>query len=72
MKCKMHLSNSRHGSFHVVFKIYLDTMLSGSLVTTAWRVLRLRIEKTASRYEGKLSRNDTLTSNLETWVSRPK
>jgi hypothetical protein len=27
-------------------------MLSGSLVTTAWRVLRLRIEETASRFGG--------------------
>jgi hypothetical protein len=27
-------------------------MLGGSLVTTAWRVLRLRMEETASRYEG--------------------
>jgi hypothetical protein len=26
------------------------TMLSGSTVTTAWRVLGLRIEETASRY----------------------
>jgi hypothetical protein len=29
-----------------------DTMLSGSNVTTAWRVLGLRIEETASRYGG--------------------
>jgi hypothetical protein len=28
------------------------TMLSGSTVTTAWRVLGLRIEDTASRYGG--------------------
>jgi hypothetical protein len=28
------------------------TILGGSLVTTAWRVLRLRMEKTASRYGG--------------------
>jgi hypothetical protein len=35
------------------FKSYLhDTMLSGSTVTTAWRVLGLRIEDTASRYGG--------------------
>jgi hypothetical protein len=27
-------------------------MLSGSPVTTAWRVLRLRMEETASRYGG--------------------
>jgi hypothetical protein len=29
---------------------YYYSMQSGSLVTTAWRVLRLRIEETASRY----------------------
>jgi hypothetical protein len=29
-----------------------STMLSGSTVTTAWRVLGLRIEETASRYGG--------------------
>jgi hypothetical protein len=28
------------------------TMISGSTVTMAWRVLRLRIEETASRYGG--------------------
>jgi hypothetical protein len=28
------------------------TMLGGSLVTTAWRVLRLRMEGTPSRYGG--------------------
>jgi hypothetical protein len=27
-------------------------MLGGSLVTTAWRVLRLQMEETASRYGG--------------------
>jgi hypothetical protein len=30
----------------------LQSMLSGSLVTMAWRVLRLRMEETASRYGG--------------------
>jgi hypothetical protein len=29
-----------------------SAMLSGSLVTTAWRVLKLRMEKTASTYGG--------------------
>jgi hypothetical protein len=29
-------------------------MLGGSLVTTAWRVLRLRMEETPSSYGGKL------------------
>jgi hypothetical protein len=29
-------------------------MLDWSLVTTAWRVLRLRMEKTPSNYGGKL------------------
>jgi hypothetical protein len=32
--------------------IYKQSMLSGSLVTTAWRVLRLRIEEEASTYGG--------------------
>jgi hypothetical protein len=31
-----------------------DPMLVGSLVTTAWRVLRLRMERTAFRYGGYL------------------
>jgi hypothetical protein len=31
-----------------------DSMLSGSLVTTVWRVLRLRMEEKASRYGGQL------------------
>jgi hypothetical protein len=30
----------------------IPTMLGGSLVTTAWRVLRLRMEGTPSRYGG--------------------
>jgi hypothetical protein len=30
----------------------LGTILSGSLVTTAWRIFRLQMEKTASRYGG--------------------
>jgi hypothetical protein len=38
---------------HVVFKMYNpQAMLGGSLVTTAWRVLRLRMEGTPSRYGG--------------------
>jgi hypothetical protein len=36
----------------ILTKGYHDLMLSGSLVTTAWRVLRLRMEETASRYGG--------------------
>jgi hypothetical protein len=32
--------------------VMLETMLSGSPVITAWRVLRLRMEETASRYGG--------------------
>jgi hypothetical protein len=31
---------------------YKSTMLGGSLVTMAWRVLRLRMEEMAFRYEG--------------------
>jgi hypothetical protein len=43
----------------LLFDIYINdlynkikSMLSGSLVTTAWRVLRLRMEEMASRYGG--------------------
>jgi hypothetical protein len=32
--------------------VFKRTMLGGSLVTTAWRVLRLRMEGTPSRYGG--------------------
>jgi hypothetical protein len=35
-----------------IFRIAFLSMLGGSLVTTAWRVLRLRMEGTASRYGG--------------------
>jgi hypothetical protein len=41
--------------FKIYFVIILNiviAMLSGSLVTTAWRVLRLRMEEKASRYGG--------------------
>jgi hypothetical protein len=34
------------------FCVLQRAMLSGSLVTTAWRVLRLRMEEKASRYGG--------------------
>jgi hypothetical protein len=36
------------------FKLFviLKAVLSGSLVTTAWHVLRLRMEEMASRYGG--------------------
>jgi hypothetical protein len=33
---------------------YDAAMLGGSLVTTAWRVLRLQMEETPSSYGGKL------------------
>jgi hypothetical protein len=33
---------------------YTQSMLGGSLVTTAWRVLRLRMEKTPSGYGEEL------------------
>jgi hypothetical protein len=50
----------RYLEFHIVFIIFDVTrfksprpsMLGGSLVTTAWRVLRLRMEDTASRCGG--------------------
>jgi hypothetical protein len=32
----------------------VKAMLNGSVVTTAWRVLRLRMEEEASRYGGEL------------------
>jgi hypothetical protein len=32
--------------------LLINLMLSGSTITTAWRVLGLRIEETASRYGG--------------------
>jgi hypothetical protein len=37
-----------------VFRMLMShkTMLGGSLVTTAWRVLRLRVEETPSTYGG--------------------
>jgi hypothetical protein len=34
--------------------VSVTAMLGGSLVTTAWRVLRLRMEETPSSYGGKL------------------
>jgi hypothetical protein len=39
-------------STYICVCTYFKTVLSGSPVTTAWRVLRLRMEKTASRYGG--------------------
>jgi hypothetical protein len=39
-------------SANISFYRTLLPMLGGSLVTTAWRVLRLRMEGTASRYGG--------------------
>jgi hypothetical protein len=38
--------------FHSIFTVTIIPMLGESLVTTAWRVLRLRMEETASRYGG--------------------
>jgi hypothetical protein len=35
-----------------IFKTSVSYLLGGSLVTMAWRVLRLRMEETASRYGG--------------------
>jgi hypothetical protein len=44
-----------HTSVEQLRDLYvLYPMLGGSLVTTAWRVLRLRMEETPSSYEGKL------------------
>jgi hypothetical protein len=36
----------------IVDIVNFQSMLRGSLFTTAWRVLRLRMEETASRYGG--------------------
>jgi hypothetical protein len=33
------------------WKLWIEAMLGGPLVTTAWLVLRLRMEETAPRYE---------------------
>jgi hypothetical protein len=46
LKCQ----NFSYFADHIVNKY--NPMLSGSLVTTAWRVLRLRMEEKASRYGG--------------------
>jgi hypothetical protein len=35
-----------------ILRGHFNAMLRGSLVTTAWRVLRLRIERSVSRYGG--------------------
>jgi hypothetical protein len=39
---------------HIIFlkENVIPSMLGGSLVTTAWCVLRLRMEETPSRYGG--------------------
>jgi hypothetical protein len=37
---------------NIVSRCGIKSMLSGSTVTTAWHVLGLRIEETASRYGG--------------------
>jgi hypothetical protein len=36
----------------IVYLLVVISMLSGSLVTMAWHVLRLQMEKKASRYGG--------------------
>jgi hypothetical protein len=48
------VSQCNVNEFRLLFSkmAYSVTMLSGSLVTTAWRVLRLRMEEMASRYRG--------------------
>jgi hypothetical protein len=38
---------------YITYKIF-NAVLGESLVTTAWRVLRLRTEENASRYGGQL------------------
>jgi hypothetical protein len=41
-------------AFNNLKTYHIKSMLGGSLVTTAWRVLRLRMEEMASRYGGYL------------------
>jgi hypothetical protein len=41
-------------SGHISIPARTHTMLGGSLVTTAWSVLRLRMEETPSRYGWKV------------------
>jgi hypothetical protein len=40
------------GPNYLIYILFYFPCVCGSLVTTAWRVLRLRIEETASRYGG--------------------
>jgi hypothetical protein len=46
----IHFFGSKYNNFYGA--TMKRTMLGGSLVTTAWRVLRLRMEETPSRYGG--------------------
>jgi hypothetical protein len=47
-----------------------DSMLSGSLVTTAWRSLALRLEVTASRY-GRYLRTYLISGHGQPTVGSP-
>jgi hypothetical protein len=49
-----HVSDLYETAGKIIVLYTLIAMLSGSLVTTAWRVLGLRMEEKASRYEGQL------------------
>jgi hypothetical protein len=40
------------GNFNFVYIILFNSMLGGSLVMTAWRILRLQMGETASSYGG--------------------
>jgi hypothetical protein len=48
--CKYGGEHSGSGDLAIMRYYYYSSMLSGSIVTKAWRVLWLRIEETASRY----------------------
>jgi hypothetical protein len=40
--------------FGIYICVWRSPMLGGSLVTTAWRILRLQMEETPSSFGGKL------------------
>jgi hypothetical protein len=45
-------SNLKNGNVFINLCVTYLTMLGGSLVTTAWRVLRLLLQETPSRHGG--------------------
>jgi hypothetical protein len=47
----------------------VSTMLGGSLFTTAWRVLKLRVKETASKYTANILTKQSRTAD-KGWSSR--